>query len=99
MSKEAMTQEFTWSANRSYDRYDKDNKFGLNEHAYGWELPEGPLEEALRRVAGNLDAFIASDLHQEIAQHIIDGNAVFVETKEPNFEQMKVNLSHIPELI
>ncbi len=93
-----MSQEFDFSATRQYETYDKNQKFGLNEHAYNKELPSEPLQEAIRIVTSNLEAFRSSALHEDISTYIRDWHRVFIEDKEPNFEQMKVVLDHVPEL-
>jgi hypothetical protein len=97
--KEIMTNEFELSKNKDYSAgYDRDSRFGLSEHYYGEDV-DGRLEEIIDRVSENLDAFIASEWHEKVLRYFEIAKSVFVESpKVPNYDNMKVNLSHVPEL-
>ena len=61
-----MRHEFAASESKDYTSYDKTQKFGLNEHAYGWDLSDNALDEAIDKVRSNLIAFRADALHTEL---------------------------------
>lgn len=94
-----MWEEFELSKARDYSAgYDRDQKFGLSEHFYGEDIDD-KLELAIKKVRGNLDAFIASDRHQKVQYYFQNAKLVFVESpRTKDFESMKLNLGSIPEL-
>jgi hypothetical protein len=95
-----MKQEFASSKNRNYSlSYNKDEKFGLSEHYYGIDVDDR-LEDITNKVLANFDAFLASDWHEKIKRYFQIAKQVFIENpKVPDYDGMKVNVSHIPELL
>lgn len=86
--------ELNLSTNKNYTTYDKYQKFWLSEHYFGETVD---LDVGIKRIKDQFDNFIQSDLHKEIIHHF-QTSTCFVETREPNFEQMKFELSHIDDL-
>ncbi|MBU0626411.1 PD-(D/E)XK nuclease family protein [Patescibacteria group bacterium] len=96
--RETMTKEFEISKNKDYEIYDRDNRFGLSEHYYGEDVDDR-LDEVIDKVTNNLDAFIASEWNEKVQRYFEVAKSVFVESpKIPNYDNMKVNLRHVPEL-
>lgn len=97
---EVMKKEFQMSKERDYSLgYNKDQKFGLSEHYYGEDI-DSRLQEVIDRVLHNLDAFLASERHEKVKRYFEVAKHVFVENpKVPDYENMKVNVHKIPELM
>jgi hypothetical protein len=92
-----MEQEFHTAKSRQYKRYDKDQKFGFKEFCYGDDITD-QLQEGIDRVLWNLDAFIASPLHETIVGYFNAWYKAYIESNESDFEQMKLVLDHHPVL-
>lgn len=94
-----MGDEFEISKKRDYSAgYDRDQKFGLSEHFYGEDIDD-KLELAIKKVRGNLDAFIESDRNEKVQHYFKNAKLVFVESpRQKDFESMKLHLGSIPEL-
>lgn len=101
-----MGEEYELSKKRDYSAgYDREQKFGLSEHFYG-ENPakdgagvDDAFELAIKKVRGNLDAFIASDRHEKVQYYFKNAKMVFVESpRQKDFESMKLNLRNIDGL-
>lgn len=92
-----MEQQFHLAQSRQYKRYDKDQKFGFKEFCYGDDITE-QLQDGIDRVVWNLDAFIASPLHETIEGYFKSWYKAYIESNESDFEQMKLVLDHHPVL-
>jgi hypothetical protein len=94
-----MGEEFEISKKRDFSLgYDRDQKFGLSEHFYG-EVIDDKLEYAIKKVRGNLDAFMESDWNDKVQYYFKNAKMVFVESpRTKDFESMKLKLGSIPEL-
>jgi len=44
------------------------------------------------------EKFLSSDLHKQLVSEFSKATQVFVESKIPNYEQMKMTIDRIPEL-
>jgi hypothetical protein len=97
---EIMKKEFLQSKERDYSLgYNKDQKFGLSEHYYGEDVDDR-LQEIIDRVIKNFDAFLASEWHEKVQRYFAIAKHVFVENpKVPDYENMKINVNKIPELM
>mgnify|MGYP003814458021 CR=1 FL=1 len=72
--------------------------FWLSEHFYQ-EIEDDALEPVIQKVIHNLEAFINSDYHQKIEQRFRKWHHIYIEDpRRPNFEMMRVDVSHIPWL-
>lgn len=93
-----MELAFTQSQLRDYTKFDPRSKFGLTEHFYGLDI-KGLLQPTIEKVWKNLDAFIASPRKDRISKYFSGGYKTYIENPTtPNFDNMKVDLSKIPEL-
>jgi len=94
-----MGEEFEISKKRDYSAgYDREQKFGLSEHFYGENIDE-KFELVIKKVRGNLDAFIASDRHDKVQYYFKNAKMVFVESpRQKDFESMKLNLRDLDGL-
>lgn len=94
-----MGEEYEISKKRDYSLgYDRDQKFGLSEHFYGEDIDD-KLEYAIKKVRGNLDAFIESERNEKVQHYFKTAKMVFVESPRiKDFESMKLKLGSIPEL-
>jgi len=89
--------EYEKSKKKHYDKYDKYDKFGFAEHFYGEDIDED-YKKAKQRIKDAFYGFLESDLHTKISKEFQEAQAVFVESKEPDFEKMKMTIDRIPEL-
>jgi hypothetical protein len=96
--KEEMINEFEKSKNKDYTKYDKNNKFGLNEH-YRWENIDNLLENKIDKIQNHFNNFLSNELHSQILKYLQNiENKCFVEEREANFEKMKFTIENIPWL-
>lgn len=89
-----MRSEFEKSEKKDYTKYDKNNPDGLKEH-YFHENNSIDLEQGIQKITDNLRAFIASPLHTQIQWYFKAGHSYYIESKERNFDIMKL---YAPEL-
>lgn len=89
--------EFHKSKNKQYEQYDKNDKFGLSEHFYKEDIDEA-YKKAKDSIIKSFYAFLESDLHLKIVSQFEEAQTIFVESKQPDFEQMKMSIDSIPEL-
>ncbi len=94
---EEMDEEYHKSQNKDYTQYDRDDHFGLTEHFY-WEHIDTQFEEWKQHIISYFHAFLHSDLHKKIYKEFSHAEQIFVEPKDPDFEQMKMTIDRIPEL-
>ncbi len=95
---EEMKKDFKISKEKDYTKYDKDNKFGLNEH-YKWENIDDLLEDRINKIQKYFDNFLTSNTHTKILEYLKDyKNKCFVEEREANFEKMKFLIKDVPWL-
>ena len=66
---DAAGKQFHQSENKSYDSYDKNNKFGLMEHCYE-TIDQESVEHADGQIHFFREQFLASELHLTILQHL-----------------------------
>lgn len=92
-----MDKMYKISKNKNYSQYDKDNQFWLSEHFYQMNI-DSEFQKAKDKVTKYLDNFLVSDLHDQVWQHILSDNKVFIEPKKSDFEAMKIQIKDIPEL-
>ncbi len=93
-----MRDEFEISKTRDYTSYDRDHKFWLSEHYY-WENVDDKLEDVIQKVVNNFDTFLNSDWNETVQHYFKTAKTVYVEKpRKKDFENMKVNLSSLPEL-
>lgn len=94
---EEIDAEYAKSKKKHYEQYDKNNKFGLQEHFYKEDIDEG-YKKAKGAIKDAFYGFLESELHTKIASQFQEAQTVFVESKKPDFEQMKMTIDRIPEL-
>lgn len=89
--------ETTFAQSKAND-YSDFVDFWLSEHFYQ-EIDDNALEPVIQKVLHNLESFITSDYHKKIEQRFRKGHHIYIEDpRRPNFEMMKVDVSHIPWL-
>lgn len=95
-----MKKEFEMSKQRDFEApFDKENRFGLSEHYYKMDIDDR-FDEIVGRVIANFDAFLNSERHDKVKRYFEVAKHVFVENpKVPDYENMKVNVESIPELM
>lgn len=98
LMKKDMERIFERAKKKDYTKYDKYNRFGFSEMFYDINI-DGQLEEAIEKVWKNLDTFRSSDMHDKVLEYMQSGNTYYIEPKQTDFEQMKVNIDGIPELM
>lgn len=95
---EEIKKDFKISKEKDYTRYDKNNKFGLNEH-YRWENIDHLLEDKINKIQKYFNNFLSSKIHKKISEYLKNwNNRYFVEEREANFEKMKFLIENIPWL-
>lgn len=92
-----MDKMYKISKNKNYSQYDKYNQFWLSEHFYQIDV-DLKFQETKEKVIKYLDNFLLSDLHDQVWQHILSDNKVFIEPKKSDFDAMKIQINDIPEL-
>ena len=95
-----MTNEFNLSKNKDYQNwYDRNQKFWLTEHYYKIDI-DSRLSEAIQKVIHNLDTFISSERHQKVVRFFEISQNVYIESpKRPDYENMRIIINGIPELM
>lgn len=89
--------ETTFAESKAND-YNDFVKFGLSEHFYN-EIDDTALEPVIKKVVNNLESFVNSEYHEKIQQRFRKWHHIYIEDpRRPNFEMMKVDVSHIPWL-
>ncbi len=92
-----MDQEYEFSKTREYQDYDKDNKFWLSEHYYNKNIDK-EYQQATEKLKKQFYNFVNSKVHEEIISYMKSPNKRYIESKEPDFEKMKVTIDNISEL-
>lgn len=92
-----MDKMYKISKNKNYSQYDKDNQFWLSEHFYQMDI-DAEFQKTKDKIMKKFNDFLQSDLHDQVRQHILSDNKVFIEPKKSDFEAMKIQITDIPEL-
>lgn len=93
-----MDIQYERSKHKDYETYDKNNKFWLSEHFYKQNIDDNYKlwKEKIKKQFNN---FLKSEIHEKILWHIKDGHKLFIEQQNIDFEQMKIVLDAVPELM
>jgi hypothetical protein len=94
---QTMEREFRLSQSKDYTSYDKLQKFGFKEHAYGENI-DHMLSEGIAKVLGNLQAFRDSDIHDTIASYFTAQHKYYIEPNQSDFDQMQISIDNEPRL-
>ncbi len=92
-----METEFEISKKKDYSQYDKYNKFGFAEHFYGEDI-EDKLEIGIQKVFDSFLLLQKSELHKTILDYFANWDKMYIESKVPDFDKMKLTIETVEEL-
>ena len=93
-----MDEAYQKSKTKDYTKYDKNDKFWFSEHFYQEDVDE-KFAEGKKNIINFFEQFLDSELHEQIKNYFTPDNRIFIESKIPDFEQMKLTIDDIPELM